>query len=314
MKILSSRRFPAKRYAAALAIALIAALVAPAPARAATAADEFRWAGGSRELTATPGLYEWRYLAHVGESFYDKIALHRIARGPRVEQRRAITVLYLPGTNMNGEIAIDDARYSLPVYLAQHGADVWTLDYRTHFVPPNVSPDDIRRVIEHWTDQVFAGDVERAAAFILATIGSQRLFVAGFSRGVEFAYLLAATHPGQVRGIIALDGFIPRHGSSPAPPGRVVDDIGGPHLTYEKRRFLMQAVIDNPDGPAPIPKYRTARENLEHVVYDAKGFGGKGGLANPIGGHSDPVVLARVLIQYDRYWPAVQDYENPFTP
>ena len=77
----------------------------------------------------------------------------------------------------------------------------------------------------------------------------------------------------------------------------------------------MQMVIDNPDQAAPIPKYKTARDNLEHVVYDAGGFfGGKGGLANPQGGFSDPVVLAKLLISYDRYWPAVQDGENPFTP
>ena len=72
-------------------------------------------------------------------------------------------------------------------------------------------------------------------------------------------------------------------------------------------------MIKDPDAPAPIPKFRTARANLEHVVYDSKGFGGRGGLANPIGGYSDAVILARVLLTYDRYWPAVQDYEDPLT-
>jgi hypothetical protein len=43
-------------------------------------------------------------------------------------------------------------------------------------------------------------------------------------------------------------------------------------------------------------------------------FGGHGGLANPEGGFSDASVLARVLIGYDRWWPAVQDYDNPFDP
>ena len=33
------------------------------------------------------------------------------------------------------EIAVDDARYSMPLYLAAHGVEVWTMDYRTHFVP-----------------------------------------------------------------------------------------------------------------------------------------------------------------------------------
>ena len=46
----------------------------------------------------------------------------------------------------------------------------------------------------------------------------------------------------------------------------------------------------------------------------AQGFGGKGGLANPLAGLADPSVLARVLIRYDRYWPNVQDYEDSFTP
>jgi hypothetical protein len=51
------------------------------------------------------------------------------------------------------------------------------------------------------------------------------------------------------------------------------------------------------------------------VVHDADGlFGGRGGLANPQGGFSDASVLARVLIGYDRWWPAVQDYDNPFDP
>jgi len=42
-------------------------------------------------------------------------------------------------------------------------------------------------------------------------------------------------------------------------------------------------------------------------------FGGRGGLANPPD-KSDAVELAKLLITYDRYWPTVQDYENPFTP
>jgi len=75
----------------------------------------------------------------------------------------------------------------------------------------------------------------------------------------------------------------------------------------------MQSVIQNPNGPAPLPKYKTAAENLEHVVYDSKDFGGKGGLANPFDGYSNPAVLARMLIGYDRYWPAIQNYQNPFT-
>ena len=76
----------------------------------------------------------------------------------------------------------------------------------------------------------------------------------------------------------------------------------------------MQLVIDNPDGPAPLPQFKTAADNLNHVVYESASFGRKGGLANPVAGLADPSVLARVLIHYDRYWPNVQDYEDSFIP
>lgn len=304
------------RFACAIAFLLIAGLIPRAACAQArpSAEAQFANAGGPRPIQQAPEVYSWRYLAKPGPSEYDEIGLHRIALGPRMEAHRAITVLYLPGTNMNGEVALEDPRYSFQVYLAAHGVDVWTMDYRTHFVPPMVPVSVIAPVMKRWTNELFVGDIESAAGFILNQTKSDKLFVAGFSRGVEFAYLFTAIHPAQVRGIIALDGFLPRHPTAQQPPDRIVDDIGGAHLTYEKRRMLMQFVIDNPDGPAPIAKYRTARENLIHVVYDNKAFGGKGGLANPVDGHSDPVVLARLLITYDRYWPAVQDYENPFTP
>src|SRR5437899_11801976 len=83
---------------------------AAVPARADTPAG-FQFVGGPVEERGVPGIYEWRYLDKVGDTFYDKIALHRIARGPRVEAHRAITVLYLPGTNMNGDIALTNPRY-----------------------------------------------------------------------------------------------------------------------------------------------------------------------------------------------------------
>lgn len=47
-------------------------------------------------------------------------------------------------------------------------------------------------------------------------------------------------------------------------------------------------------------------------MYDAAP--GNGAFANMQGGFSDPVVLAKLLIGYDRYWPAIQDREMPFTP
>jgi pimeloyl-ACP methyl ester carboxylesterase len=281
-----------------------------------TEAVAFTAVGAAHEIKGAPGIYEWSYQATVGKSPFDKIGLHRTTKGPNPPAHPDAVVLYLPGTNMNGEVALEDPRYSFQLYLASHGVDVWAMDYRTHFVPPETAQKDMSE-LAGWTNDLFEGDIDAAAKFVLAQTARDKIFVAGFSRGVEFSYLYAAMHPERVQGIIALDGFIPLQPMRKVQvsPDHYADDIGGVHLTYDKRKILMQMVIDNPNQAAPIPKYKTARENLEHVVYGAGGFfGTNGGLANPQGGFSDAVVLAHLLISYDRYWPTVQDGENPFTP
>jgi dienelactone hydrolase len=298
-----------------IAIGVLAALLPLLALGGVASAADFKAVGSARELKGATAIYEWSFEATVGKSAFDKIGLHRVAKGPKPPAHPDAVVLYLPGTNMNGEVALEDPRYSFQVYLAEQGIDVWSMDYRTHFIPPATPESDLAELAT-WTNALFESDIDAAAKFVSEKSGRSRIFIAGFSRGVEFAYLFAAMHyPERVAGIIALDGFIPHHAMRSVPPGHYADDIGGEHLTYDKRYKLMQMVIDNPDQAAPIPKYKTARENLEHVVYDAGGFfGGKGGLANPQGGYSDAAVLARLLIAYDRYWPAVQDGESPFTP
>ncbi len=306
-------------------IAIIVLLFAsglPATSAAQNRQATFSPAGPSHEFKGAPHVYEWVFQASRGSSPFDRIALHRVTLGPNPPVQPNLVMLYLPGTNMNGEVAIDDPRYSLPLFTASHGVDFWALDYRTHFVPPDASASDLA-MLKGWTNEVFESDIDAAVRLIAATTGRKRIFVGGFSRGVSFAYLYAALHPSRVAGLMQFDGWIPdRKASSPpparyaqsAPPGRYADDIGGRHLTYEKRNVLLEIVIKDPNAPAPIPKYKTAGENLEHVVYDSADFGGHGGLANPMGGFSAPDVLARVLIRYDRYWPAIQDGENSFTP
>jgi pimeloyl-ACP methyl ester carboxylesterase len=298
-----------RRHIALDVLAILLLLVATV-----ASATDFRAVDVARELKGAPGIYGWSFEATVGKSPFDRIALVRVVKGPTPPAHPEAVVLYLPGTNMNAEADLVDPRYSFQVYLAEQGVDVWSMDYRTHFIPPQTPQSDLSELAE-WTNDLFESDINAAAEFVSEKSGRGRIFIAGFSRGVEFAYLFAAKHyPERVAGIIALDGFIPTHPMrmEAGTPGQYADDIGGKHLTYDKRRTLMQMVIENPDQPAPIPKYKTARENLEGVMYDAAP--GNGAFANMPAGYSDPVVLAKLLIAYDRYWPSVQDGENPFTP
>jgi pimeloyl-ACP methyl ester carboxylesterase len=314
-----------QRCAIAMAILLIALGANAAVSRSAAAdsantpaptdAPKFVAAGAPRTFPKAPGVREWTYTMVRGPSPFDRIGLHRVTRGRLPPVHPNLAMLYLPGTNMNGEVAVTDPHYSLPLYLAGQGVDFWALDYRTHLIPPATPAADLVE-LKGWSNDLFESDIEAAARYVMKTTGRQRIFIAGFSRGASFAYLFAARHQRDVEGLVIFDGWIPPDRPSVAPPpNRYADDVGGAHLTYDKRQALMEAVIANPDGPAPIPKYKSAHENLEAVVYGAGGaFGGHGGLANPGGGYSDAVVLARMLAGYDRYWPTVQDYENSFTP
>ncbi len=330
----SRTRGRCSRYARVLALATVLTLapgmsvaigVIARDASAASKGDaaEFHRAGRTRLFAGAPHVYEWTYEMnrtppegmHESSNF-DRIGLHRVAigKGERATADGPV-MLYLPGTNMNGEVAVADPRYSLPLFMATHGVDFWALDYRTHFIPAETRAADLSE-LKGWTGKLFATDIAAAADFVMRRTRRSKIFVAGFSRGATFAYLFAAEHPKEVAGLVIYDGWIPLGlTASVPPPNHYADDVAGAHLTYDKRQALMAAVIANPDGPAPIAKYKTARQNLEAVVYGAGGiFGGHGGLANPAGGYSDAVVLARMLINYDRYWPTVQDQEDPFTP
>lgn len=294
-----------------IALAMLPSLIA----RSDTPTGSFVSLGEAHSFKDAPNVTEWRFEEVRGPSPFDKIGLHHLAIGKMPPEHPEIVLLYLPGTNMNGIVAPDDVKHSLALYLASHGVDYWAMDYRTHYVPPEKEQSDLAE-LKGWTYDVFAGDINEAVKFVREKTHRGKIFLAGFSRGVTNEYLYTALHGENVQGIVALDGFISSKEPKGSPPAGIYgDDIGGKHLTYDKRKTLMEMVIANADGPAPIPKYKTARENLEHVVYDADGaFGGHGGLANPQGGKSDAVELAKLLITYDRWWPTVQDFDNPFTP
>ncbi|HXZ88766.1 MAG TPA: hypothetical protein VEF07_09355 [Candidatus Binataceae bacterium] len=292
------------------ALAVLVLLIAAFAARSdPAAARDFTSPGEARSFKLAPGVHEFVFEASVGPSRFDRIALHRFTSGARPPAHPPIVMLYLPGTNMNGEAEDDDPRYSLKLYFAQHGVDLWALDYRTHFIPPQTPAEQLAE-LKDWTNELFESDIDAAARYIIAKTGRSRIFVSGFSRGASFAYLYASEHPERLQGLLVFDGLILDDRRGSPPPGVYASDVGGKHLTWDKRQTLLKMVIENPNGRAPLPEYKTASENLEHVVYYSAGFGGKGGLANPLGGFSNLDALARTLISYDRYWPIVQDYED----
>ncbi|MBP6702395.1 MAG: hypothetical protein KBH14_13605 [Vicinamibacteria bacterium] len=289
------------------ALLTLAALFSGAP----VAASEWTPAKNT-PLAGAPDIEHtsWSMARQPGGPF-DRIEVHRY----RTKAATVATVLYLPGTNMNGEAALENEEHNLWIFLARRGVEVFTLDYRTRFSSASSDPAALASM-KDWTTEAFVGDIKAASALARAESERARIYIAGFSRGVFLAYAYACAEPAAVAGLVALDGQFKSHApkgqydpaqdlAKLADSGAWATDVSG-RLGWEGRQKLMRATAENPAAPATDPKHKTLGEQLANLLQFAWG---PGALANPQGGQSRPEILARLLAGYDRYYPAVQDPE-----
>lgn len=274
------------------------------------------------------GIEERRFeLVLTGDAGVNRIAMHRFGK-PGAHDARVM--LYLPGTNMNGEAALADEQHNLWLYLAARGVTVYALDYRSHFVSPDAT--DFKPMAA-WTTDVYVHDALRALMLAHEQQPQAKLYVAGFSRGATLAYGLSCTAPpGLIAGLVALDGGFKNASDPPsvaiAPfvhptfyrtrlqqgdkanhdesytaahsrfmaSGAFADDVGA-GIGWQNRQALMRSAIAG-NGKA--------QESLARVLVNAWG---DGRLANP-GSVSDLRVLAQLMLGYDRFYPRVQNLEG----
>ena len=292
------------RLAAALLVLAALACRAPRPERPEGSCTHLQ---AVRELHGAPLCEDVWSCSRPPRGPFDRIGLRRVAlcdggTGP--------IVLYLPGMHMNAELPLVEPRHDLRLYLAEGGVRAWGLDYRTHAVPPDASPEELR-ALGGWTVDRFVDDAAWAAAFVR---GADRgpLFVAGFSQGAAFAYRLASRRDSSLAGLLILDGAL-----APGPVaagGGPAIDVGGSRLPFAERQRLLDQVIADAKGPSPVPGFPTAGAALAHILSTAPSFGGEGGLAAGTRVSEIPV-LATLLRSYDRWWPrAALDGPTPRVP
>lgn len=288
-----------------LALALCLAACGPG-------ADEPQWAVVQAERPLIDG-------AKVSETIYatarppggrfDTIRVHRY----RAAGKPIASLLFLPGTNMNGASALTDERHNLWLWLAARGIDVFALDYRTNAVPPATEIGTLGEM-KGWTSELFMSDVRAARDLMLRESRAAPVFVAGFSRGGVLAFALAAEDK-SLAGLIVLDASFKSAAPEAFDAGAAMaaqetkgiwaSDVGG-RRGWDSRQALMDAAAENPDSPALDSAYPTIGAQLANVLQTAWG---EGALANPEGGVSKPQILARLMRAYDRYYPAIQDIE-----
>ncbi len=247
---------------------------------------------------------EWRITDASGQA----IGLHRY----RSRNTPAVArLLYLPGTNMNGTLKPGTADHNLWTYLAVRGIEVFALDYRTRFVPHDTGGD--LSMMRDWTMDLYIADALGAVELIKSQGEALPLFIAGFSRGVSYAYALAGQS--EFAGLVALDGSFKSLPYQPYDLGGALrqfdlDENYAVPLSrrgYERRAQMMQDVIDDPTGPAADPDYGSAAEQLSEVLYRAWG---PGVLANTRQNITDIQLLAAEMLGYDWYFPAIQRIEG----
>lgn len=256
-----------------------------------------------------PGITEtvWRTAVAPGGQF-DWVGLHRFRQ---IDRLSVAVLFYLPGTNMNGQLAVGDENHNLWLYLANRGVTVYTMDYRTHFVPHDTNAS--LEFMRDWTMAAFVND----AGLLVTEVKKQNpglpLFISGFSRGVSFAYALAGRL--EFAGLIALDGSFKRFQS-------VDFDLAGALKQFQQRQDyasslakkgfawrygLMTGAYQDPDAPALDEKYGTVGEQLAEVLHMAWG---PGALANTRNNLTPIRILAKHMADFDWYYPRVQDIEG----
>lgn len=244
----------------------------------------------------------------------DRIQVHRY-RG-QGESRAAF--LYLPGMHMNGYLpgrrgeeiyATPTEDHNLWLFLAMRGVEVFTLDYRSHFI--STQPAD-HTFMRDWTLERYVDDATEALALARAESKRERVFVAGFSMGVTLAYgVVNVARAEEVAGLIVLDGsFKQPPGGRPFDRARrmkmieklrrwSIDVAGG--MGWDNRHQLMTAVIEDPDQPRADKPSETVGERLARVLGPAWVN------ARPV---SDVQVIASLLVGDDRYFPSMVGLEG----
>lgn len=252
---------------------------------------------GVQTEPVTPGIVHREVVLAVGDGPFEEIGLHRVVRvdaaGEAVGASRALMLAHgdafpFEATFLAANLvdAVPDEQ-SIAVFLAEHGVDVWGIDFRWARVPaavPDVS------FMADWGLATDAHDLGIALAVarsvrtlegVHADAGHDRIHLAGFSRGghTGYAYLARETRLPEglknVRGFIPLDVFLvtddPQAGALAC--DRLADararlDAGEVAQSNQVIALLGQLALGAPDQPSPLVPFLTNAQLLDLIGAD----------------------------------------------
>jgi pimeloyl-ACP methyl ester carboxylesterase len=332
----------------AMAAALVAAWVLVVPR---ASADAPGWMFKSMEaVPGAPGLVHsvWE-MERPPYGPMDKIALHRLVdeglnRRQRPHPKKVVFII--PGTWSRAPEVLDDPTTSTNLFLALNGYDVYTMDFRTKYVP-NLAYDQFATAdilpTTDWTYGVFREDIKACIDKAKQLSRAKKIFLAGRSRGGTQMYIYASKYWREdLKGLIGLDGggvWANAGGGSMTEAeydamiaafkagllGPYLSEVGGYEqaqyagaVPYSTNMVGETSVADYALTVPPPPDGSTLETVSDVVAYGAYFAWGAGLVTNyytpfPGGGgetYMDEQRLISIMSLFTRYWPAVQDVEG----
>ena len=346
-------------------IALLTAIF-PLAFPSATATDGWTLAVDSRAVKGSPDLreYVWEKNASmlgsdpftkvtVPNGPYDKIGLHRLLK-PGITSKGAVFID--PGLYGSGEQLISnppssnysaDESSSQPIYWANRGFEVFSIDWRAHFLPTTMNKSQAGAVAVNWGYTQYINDMKEAVDKAKELSGNSKVFLAGFSWGGAVAMFYASQYWQQdLKGLILLDGGYNTIKSASVTNSQnattilnMVRAAGNlaqefPGLIYNTSSgmlFAYQNTVQNPGAPAEWPlgtplqptinplTNKTWTNITEYFAYQMNSIK----YTNIYAGYGNIAAIVKFWAGCDRYWPmrlgaeqiALFDWNNcPFVP
>lgn len=291
---------------------------------------------------------------------YDKIRLIRLTKDADGKNTRDIgfknpgkVIFMIPGTwgasSPSTTYAYNENR-TLSIYLANHGYDVYSLDFRTSFLPDMATDQFATYEIDisstgEWTYALFREDIKFCVEAVKTISGAKKVFMTGASRGGRQMFIYASEYPEDLKGLISLDG-----GGKISPPNKYIQlsekEYEAAVADFKANGVLLNQLIDyeciqwagshpysvnapgygnladyferlhSLCGDAPEMKDIIARGFSIDTVADVVAYGlyyltdPDGRYTNYYGGYIDRRDLIRSVANLTRYWPTIQNLED----
>jgi pimeloyl-ACP methyl ester carboxylesterase len=324
-----------------LLIGLVTTTSVPLFISQAAAADSWTLVNDARAVGAYPALreYVWQKNASMAPNdLYDKIGLHRLVN---TAMPSLGVVFILPGFYSSGENRISNPpesyliineNYSEAMYWANRGFEVYSIDYRMHFVPANLNASQLSFMANWGIDQMMS-DLKEGVNKAKEVSGVTKIFMLGMSAGGNWAqYYAAKNWQEDLRGLVLLDpgskatmtkNQILKNSLNITAEVEKMNQYGNwswenPQLTNAPSPlnpgylFLAQYAALNPTAPAKWPngtllqptinpRTNTAWANIsDWFEYRAN----NGATSNTYGGYGNNTIQMFYSAGVDRYMPA----------